>query len=136
MVTTQTLFNFDVDTQPEQPELRICTACKQSHPSYFFIKNTSICKNCKSLRNKAYTDRLKQATPPWITPKMLEQIEQIKQVARELSNEFIQYEIDHIHALKGENSSGLNVPWNIQIVTATENKQKKNKNGFINEVLS
>lgn len=134
MVAIQQHFDFNADIQ--QPQLRRCTACKQSHPNYFFIKNTTICKNCKSIRNKAYTDRLKQATPPWITPKMLEQIEQFKQLAREMSCENVSYEIDHIHALKGLNSSGLNVPWNIQIVSSKENKQKKNKNGFINEVLS
>jgi hypothetical protein len=130
VVATQQLFDFNVDTQP-QPQIRSCTACKQLHPEHFFIKNTSTCKNCKSIRNKAYTDRLKQATPPWITKKMLEQIEQIKQVARELSSEFIQYEIDHIHSLNGINSCGLNVPWNLQIISSIENKQKKNKNGLL-----
>jgi hypothetical protein len=74
---------------------------------------------------------LKQATPPWITSKMLEQIEQIKQVARELSANGLQYEIDHIYSLNGINSCGLNVPWNLQIISATENKQKKNKNGLL-----
>ena len=62
---------------------------------------------------------------------MLEQIEQIKQVARELSSEFIQYEIDNIHSLNGINSCGLNVPWNLQIISSIENKQKKNKNGLL-----
>jgi len=128
VIINQSLFNFE-DTKQ-------CTACKQSYPSYFFIKNTATCKNCKKLRNKAYRDRLKQATPPWITFKMLQQIEQFKLLASEMSCENVSYEIDHIYSLKGENSSGLNVPWNIQIVSSTENKQKKNKNGFINEVLS
>ena len=62
---------------------------------------------------------------------MLEQIEQIKQVARELSSEYVQYEIDHIYSLNGLYSCGLNVPWNLQIITSTENKQKKNKNGLL-----
>ena len=116
---------FDFDTTQKQ-----CTACKRYFQEHFFIKNTAICKECKSTRNKAYLDRLKQATPPWITIKMLQQIEQFKQLARELSSENVSYEIDHIYSLKGENSSGLNVPWNIQIISSTENKQKKNKNGL------
>ena len=37
------------------------------------------------------------------------------------------YEVDHIIPLQGNKVSGLNVPWNMQVITRTENRTKSNK---------
>lgn len=37
------------------------------------------------------------------------------------------YEVDHIIPLKGENISGLHVPWNLQVVPKEYNRSKYNK---------
>lgn len=67
-------------------------------------------------------------TPIWLTKDDLKQIAEIYKEANRLSVETkTKHHVDHIIPLQGKNVSGLHVPSNLQILTATENCRKSNK---------
>lgn len=69
-----------------------------------------------------------QRTPPWLTKDDFLKIEEFYIEARRLTEATgISYEVDHIIPLQGKNVSGLHVPSNLQIITATNNQIKSNK---------
>lgn len=69
-----------------------------------------------------------QRTPPWLTPKQHEEILAFYVSADALgmlTGEW--YHVDHIVPLRGKTVSGLHVPWNLQVLPATVNLQKRNR---------
>lgn len=69
-----------------------------------------------------------KATPKWLTQFDLDYIKMLYIQAKELEKlDGIKYHVDHIIPLQGENVCGLHVPWNLQIIEATENLIKSNK---------
>ena len=69
-----------------------------------------------------------KATPLWLTEDHLWMIEEIYEL-RDLRSEAtsIAHQVDHIIPLRGKGVCGLHVPWNLQVITAYENKVKGNK---------
>ena len=68
-----------------------------------------------------------QRTPPWLTQEHHDQILSKYEERGRLTQETgIEHHVDHIVPLQGENISGLHVPWNLRVITATENLQKSN----------
>lgn len=69
-----------------------------------------------------------QACPAWLNAQHWIEMKDMYKLAQQLSTvENIQYHVDHIVPLQGKNVCGLHVPWNLQLLTATQNLQKHNK---------
>ena len=69
-----------------------------------------------------------QRTPKWLTVDQFKEIESFYSLAKELEKQNdTKYHVDHIVPLQGKTVSGLHVPWNLRVITATENISKSNK---------
>lgn len=88
-------------------------------------------KNGKSYRERCAAkrreyDRRREAaklmrTPSWLTKEHKQKMLEIYQKSIDMGPE---YHVDHIVPLIGANVCGLHVPWNLQVVTVTENLEK------------
>lgn len=84
----------------------------------------SRCRRYAAKRNAL----LNNATPSWLTSQHYAQIALFYDAAVRLSQELgIAFEVDHIIPISGEHVSGLHVPWNLQVLPATDNREKSNK---------
>ena len=69
-------------------------------------------------------DRVR-ATPAWLSAIQLAQIEEFYEIAAALNTQTgVVHHVDHIHPLRGKTFNGLHVPWNLQVLTADENRRK------------
>ena len=91
----------------------------------------------KKQREKRYSQKLVlnanrramkiNATPSWLTAIHKAQIQEMYDVAIAKTMQIgIKHDVDHIVPLLHDSVSGLHVPWNLQILTASENRQKSN----------
>jgi hypothetical protein len=80
--------------------------------------------NAKTAKRRA---QKLHATPKWLTAEHLLEIQKFYIKAAELTKSTgIPHEVDHIVPLQGENVSGLHTPWNLQVLTKSENRAKCN----------
>lgn len=81
-------------------------------------KNKALRLHLQRLRDA----RKRNACPKWVD---LKQIRKIYEMASQMNKESdVCYQVDHIWPLAGKTFSGLHVPWNLQIITAAENRKK------------
>jgi hypothetical protein len=89
----------------------------------WFKNNAGIAKAKRARRRAAELN----ATPDWLTAIHKAQIAEYYEVATALETQTgIKHHVDHIIPLKAKIASGLHVPWNLQVLTATENLRKHN----------
>lgn len=78
--------------------------------------------------NRTRAASLLNATPGWLTKDDREAIVSIYETrARTTTETGTLHHVDHIVPLRGETVCGLHVPWNLQVIPATENVRKHNK---------
>jgi hypothetical protein len=82
----------------------------------------------KVLANKAKrrSSEIKR-TPVWLNAGHWFEIESVYKYCTALRSIGLDYHVDHIVPLQGKNVSGFHVPWNLQVIHATENFQKGNR---------
>jgi hypothetical protein len=100
---------------------KLCTTCK----ALFKSKDRRVCRAC---RNTARRAAELQATPTWLTKKQVQEIDEWHTLSKEMRRYYPEVPVvDHIVPLRGRNVCGLNVPWNLQILTFKDNSLKGNK---------
>jgi 5-methylcytosine-specific restriction endonuclease McrA len=68
-----------------------------------------------------------QRTPHWLTEDQIKTMELFYMAAAALTKDTgVRHEVDHIVPLQGKLVSGLHVPWNMQILTRSQNRSKTN----------
>jgi hypothetical protein len=112
--------NDELAANPEYAEKR------RLQSKEWFKNNTGVAK-AKRARRRASE---RNATPDWLTAIHKAQIDQFYEVSTALDMQTgVKHHVDHIVPLKAKIASGLHVPWNLQILTATENLRKNNSYG-------
>ena len=77
-------------------------------------------------QNALREERIRRATPPWLTKEQRLEMELVYRDAAELTAlTGVRHEVDHIWPIKGRKSCGLHVPWNLQVITWKENNRKR-----------
>ncbi len=64
--------------------------------------------------------------PKWLDAAQHAAILEVYKYCAQLNTGPVKYEVDHIVPLHGKLVSGLHVPWNLQVLTKTENAAKRN----------
>jgi len=76
---------------------------------------------------KARRRKHREATPSWLSRRQKTEIRQLYQIA--ITNTAItgeEYVVDHIYPLRSDVVCGLHVPWNLRVMTQTDNLKKSN----------
>jgi hypothetical protein len=77
---------------------------------------------------RKYKLKKAKATPLWLTPEQLYNMQCTYKVAAQLSETSSQkWHVDHIVPIRGKDVCGLHVPWNLQVLPAKMNMQKGNR---------
>lgn len=74
---------------------------------------------------RPYIEQVILATPPWVSHKDMMELHKMKLAMTEMTG--VQHVMDHIIPLTHPYVCGLNVPWNLQILTRKQNAAKSNK---------
>ncbi|MGD9725274.1 MAG: hypothetical protein AB7R40_23505 [Nitrospiraceae bacterium] len=69
-------------------------------------------------------NKVKAATPKWVDKAAIRAI--YKEARLRTQEEGVIYHVDHIYPIVHHECCGLHVPWNLRVITAAENLEKRN----------
>jgi len=112
---------------PEEHKKRMVVASKEwriRNPEYHhehYLNNKTVYVAARARRRAAQEN----ATPKWLTAIDKAKIQEMYDVsvARETQID-VKHHVDHIIPIMGKKVCGMHVPWNLQVITATENLSK------------
>jgi hypothetical protein len=78
-----------------------------------------------NIRTQLRRQRIRQATPKWLDTDLL--VPFYREAMRRKKETGTAHSVDHYYPLQGETVCGLNVPWNLQVITWSENSAKHNR---------
>jgi len=100
---------------------------KQNNKHRFKVYEKGRSLDRKIWRSKRARYTIKLATPKWLTVEHKAEILDIYKMSRKMTKENdVVYEVDHIVPLRNKIVCGLHVPWNLRIVTRSQNRSKGN----------
>ncbi len=103
----------------------------KANPQKFIQATLKFIRNNPDYSRRKSSERLAmrlQRMPKWLNDAQKDEIKRLYKKATYLTKKYgFKYEVDHIIPLNGKNVSGLHVPWNLRILTKSENVRKSNK---------
>lgn len=120
--------DFEVKKESRLAQMRCSYQAKKS----IYSERMALWRNQNKHKQAAYSSKKRAdyllRTPKWLDADAFKQMDEFFYTAHMLGmHTGIAYHVDHIVPLRGKIVSGLNVPWNLQILSKTENLRKKNK---------
>lgn len=96
------------------------------------------CKIAINIKGAAGTAKRRaskiSATPNWLTNSQIKEIADKYALSKKMSSiTKIDYHVDHIIPLQGDNVCGLHVPWNLRVIKGQLNLTKGNK--LLNDIM-
>ena len=82
-------------------------------------------RDAVNIKTQLRRRRIRQATPDWLDKTLL--VPFYAEAQRLKKETGVKYAVDHYYPLQGETICGLNVPWNLQVITWKENSEKHNR---------
>jgi hypothetical protein len=112
---------------PEEHRIRTAKAGKEwaeRNPNYqheHYLKNKTRYVAARARRRAAQAN----ATPKWLTAIDKAKIQEMYDVSVARETQIgVKHHVDHMIPIMGKKVCGMHVPWNLQVITATENLSK------------
>jgi len=120
--------SFELKKESKLQQMRYNYALKKTEYSERMVEWRNLNKHKQATYSSHKRAALLERTPKWLSSLDKEKIEEYYYTANMLGmHTGDYYHVDHIVPLRGKNVSGLNVPWNLQILEKHQNLQKGNQ---------